>query len=180
LLHRYGDDIPVGVAAIVSACKVTVRTKALEYFVSGLLLVRGDDAVIGVNAGHYPNRRRFTIAHELGHFHLHLDRSAFFLDASPVFFRQETTMSADHDQEREANAFAAELLIPARAVRSLMATDPIAVFDEAAVKQMANRFGVRTEALVIRLTELDLVLPQQIGYRSSAIPELSPCRARCK
>jgi Zn-dependent peptidase ImmA (M78 family) len=160
LLRRYGDDVPVDIVAMARACGVTVRTESLEPFVSGLLLVREDEAVIGVNAEHHLNRRRFTIAHELGHFLLHLDRSAFFLDASPVFFRQETTMSKDHDQEREANAFAAELLMPERAVQTLMATDPIDVFDDAAVKQMANCFGVSTQALIIRLTELDLVLPQ--------------------
>jgi Zn-dependent peptidase ImmA (M78 family) len=69
-------------------------------------------------------------------------------------------MPTDHDQEREANAFAAELMMPESAIRSLMVTDPIDVFDDAAVKQLANRFGVSTQALIIRLTELDLVLPR--------------------
>lgn len=160
LLHSHGNDIPIDVVAIASACGVTVRVETLEDFVSGLLLVRGDEAVIGVNADHHPNRRRFTIAHELGHFLLHFDRSAFFLDASPIFFRQETTMATDHLQEREANAFAAELVMPEAAMRALMASEPIDVFDDAAVKWMANRFGVSTQALVIRLTELDLAFPQ--------------------
>jgi Zn-dependent peptidase ImmA (M78 family) len=160
LLRRYGDDIPVDVVALAGACGVTVRVEVLEHFVSGLLLVRGNDAVIGVNADHHSNRRRFTVAHELGHFLLHLDRSAFFLDASPVFFRQETNMPTDHSQEREASAFAAELMMPESVLHSLMSSDPIDVFDDAAVKQMANRFEVSTQALIIRLTELDLILPQ--------------------
>jgi Zn-dependent peptidase ImmA (M78 family) len=160
LLHRFGDDIPIDVVAMASACGVVVRSETLEEFVSGLLLVRGDEAVIGVNADHHSNRRRFTIAHELGHYLLHLDRSAFFLDASPVYFRQETTVATDLNQEREANAFAAELMMPESAIRALMATDPIDVFDDMAAKQMANRFGVSTQALIIRLTELDLVLSE--------------------
>lgn len=159
LLRRHGTGIPVDVLAIAGACGVTVRVEGLEEFVSGLLVVRGSNAVIGVNVHHHPNRRRFTVAHELGHYLLHLDQTAFFLDAAPTFFRQEATPSGKPYQEREANAFAAELLMPAAEVRTLMADQPIDVFDDAAVKRMADRFGVSSQALVIRLTELNLVVP---------------------
>jgi hypothetical protein len=41
-----------------------------------------------------------------------------------------------------------------------MISEPIDVFDDAAIKRMANRLGVSTQVILIRFTELDLILPQ--------------------
>src|SRR5205085_2292020 len=84
---------------------------------SGLLLPGlGEIWVNADEALQWPPRRRFTIAHELGHWSLHRD------DERPVYCR---STSVDPDEGRplippaedQANAFAAAVLMPARLVR---------------------------------------------------------------
>lgn len=68
-----------------------------------------DENVIYVNKDEFPLRQTFTIAHELGHAVLHREwaKSADYR----VFMRDDRT---DHGEphEKEANAFAAHLLVP--------------------------------------------------------------------
>jgi hypothetical protein len=41
-----------------------------------------------------------------------------------------------------------------------MVSEPIYVFDNAAIERMAIRLGVSTQVILIRLTDLDLNLPE--------------------
>ncbi len=68
-------------------------------------------------------RQRFTIAHELGHFFLHRASSTVFVDAAPIFFRDESSSNGSQREEIEANAFAAELLMPEDAIRQRLTYD---------------------------------------------------------
>lgn len=156
VLEQFPSNIPVDVVAIAEALGIEVRLEELEDEVSGMLLVRGDHPVIGVNARHHANRQRFSVAHELGHYLLHRDQEAFFIDAA-VFFRREGATPTTWAQEKEANVFAAELLLPERAVQEAWQDNPIDVFDDTAIRRLAARFNVSTQALAIRLSELDLV-----------------------
>jgi hypothetical protein len=87
---------------------------------SGLLLpALGEIWVNADEARQWPARRRFTIAHELGHWRLH--RGA---DEHAVFCRSTTIASDDTDAraripavEDEANVFAAAVLMPARLIQ---------------------------------------------------------------
>jgi IrrE N-terminal-like domain len=62
---------------------------------------------IRVKAGLHPGRRRFTIAHEIGHYVLH-PREGLDRDDTAKNFR----VWNDPGEEAEANLFAAELLMP--------------------------------------------------------------------
>lgn len=78
---------------------------------SGILLRA--NGVIGVNANHAPVRRRFSVAHELGHHflqhHLWFEKNhQVTLDSPPA----EGCEGALKTPEREADIFAAELLMP--------------------------------------------------------------------
>ncbi len=159
LLGEFGSTIPVDVETIARAKGIDVRLEGLEDEISGMLIMRGGQVIIGVNAHHHPNRRRFTIAHELGHFLLHREDARFFIDAAPVFFRSDAATKATRDQEIAANTFAAELLMPEATLRAVMHEDLIDVFDDIAIRRLADRFGVSTQALLIRLSQLDLIVP---------------------
>jgi Zn-dependent peptidase ImmA (M78 family) len=54
-----------------------------------------------------PERRRYTIAHELGHFCLHSEM---------IHYREDLDDRSARPQEEEADAFAADLLMPAKSV----------------------------------------------------------------
>src|SRR6266516_5935935 len=118
-LEGFVEQLPIDVQAIIQAHNIAIRRQPLEEAVSGMLVVKEGYAIIGVNESHYPNRQRFTLAHELGHFLLHGDSASVFIDASPVFFRDETSSEGSKLQEIEANAFAAELLMPESMLRDI-------------------------------------------------------------
>ena len=88
---------------------------------SGLLLpAQARIYVNAVEARRSPGRRRFTVAHELGHWHLHRDgadtaRTRFCRPADIGEGAQE--LWAARRLEAEANRFAAALLMPADVVR---------------------------------------------------------------
>lgn len=66
--------------------------------------------VIFVNKEEFPLRQTFTIAHELGHAKLHADwvKSDDYL----LFWRDPARNNSSDPYEKEANAFAASLLLP--------------------------------------------------------------------
>jgi hypothetical protein len=82
---------------------------------SGLLLPdRGEIWVNAAEARQWPPRRRFTIAHELGHWCLHRgSEHAVYCRSSVVDSDLRTEHSALPVPEEEANAFAAAVLMPA-------------------------------------------------------------------
>jgi Zn-dependent peptidase ImmA (M78 family) len=68
-----------------------------------------EDSAIFVNSDEYPLRQTFTVAHELGHFVMHKEwaRSAAY-----EILMRDSLYSGDDPHEKEANSFAANLLVP--------------------------------------------------------------------
>ena len=76
--------------------------------ISGLFFKKNNKLYIGVNSSQSEHRKRFTLAHEIGHFLLHTDES-FHFDQDNVLYRADSILSST---ETEANHFAAEILMP--------------------------------------------------------------------
>nr|MDZ8063829.1 ImmA/IrrE family metallo-endopeptidase [Nostoc sp. EkiNYC01] len=157
ILKNYGFSIPVDIEFIATSEGLSIRKQELEDDVSGLLVIKDDQVVIGINSKHHINRQRFTIAHEFGHYLLHSQLAKIFFDESTVFFRDKEASEGIKYQEIEANQFAAELLMPELILREKIVQQPLDAFDEAAIKQLANEFEVSVQALTIRLTKLGLI-----------------------
>lgn len=105
-----------------------------------------DPAVWGIayNAKARPERQRFTIAHELGHFVLHRNkRLAFSCDQASVHLGLDTLAGI----EREADEFASNLLMPGDVLREAIAHRRV---DLHLLSDLAGRFQVSFEALCIR------------------------------
>ncbi|MFI5396698.1 MAG: ImmA/IrrE family metallo-endopeptidase [Candidatus Binatia bacterium] len=83
--------------------------------VHGLLAKREGRATIYVNTDDSPVRKRFTIAHELGHLILHLiEREGQIIDNADNFrttFDPDAAWNDARRREWEANVFASELLM---------------------------------------------------------------------
>lgn len=157
LLKEHGTNLPIDIAAIVKSQGIGVRLQPMEESVSGMLVIRDDRAAtIGINQSHHPNRQRFTLAHELGHYLLHGKRTRVFVDSSTMFFRAGLAAEGTDKVEIEANAFAAELLMPESALRDITRHQPLDAFDDRAIQSLAAKFGVSVRALTIRLTKLGL------------------------
>lgn len=128
--------------------------------VSGMLLRReGQPPVIGVNDTHPDRRQRFTIAHELGHLLLHPGREVVLDRPVRINLRDRTSSMATDQEEIEANAFAASLLMPAEMLRSeLLNLGPAIRQDsDRCTIQLADVFLVSTAAMGFRLINLGLV-----------------------
>lgn len=157
LLTDTGAGVPVDVESVAASLGLSVVDQDLESPVSAMLVVKNGHGVIGVNANHHPNRRRFSLAHEIGHYLLHREQATVFVDAAPVFFRDDTSSAGTERQEVEANAFAAELLIPTASLRERVEQQALDPYDDAAVHRLARAFGVSAQALTIKLVRLGLI-----------------------
>jgi Zn-dependent peptidase ImmA (M78 family) len=156
LLEKHQYEIPIDVHQVARDLGLTVVEQDLEDQVSGVLVIKGDSGTVGVNKNHHINRQRFTIAHECGHYVLHRASARVFIDAVPVFFRDDVSTEGRSVQEIAANGFAAALLMPEQKLRELLREQPLDAFDEVALRRLANLFGVSTQALTIRMTRLGL------------------------
>lgn len=113
----------------------------------GMLVRNPDDAAewgIFYNGKASPERRRFTVAHELGHFILHRgQQDRFNCDKESVYSGVETMRAI----ERDADDFAGNLLMPGDVLRDQLAGQRV---DLHCLSALAKRFKVSFEALCIR------------------------------
>jgi hypothetical protein len=93
-------------------------------------------------------RKRFTIAHEFGHYILHRDSQEQFACGSADI---ETGHSNELDVEAEADKFASTLLMPLDDFRRQVDGQPVS-FD--LLGHCANRYGVSLTAAALRWTEI--------------------------
>lgn len=156
LLQHEIHQPPVDVAEIAARQGIAVQFHELEDEVSGMLVQTPQGKFIGVNVRHHPNRQRFTIAHEIAHSQLHPNTPTVYVDGMMMHFRGEQLSRAE-PIEVEANAFAAALLMPEHFLRDDLGSRTLDLFDETAVKQLAQRYKVSPQALTYRLMELKLV-----------------------
>lgn len=147
--------IPVDVVKIANHNGVGIfNAKFSEDNISGMLAKRGNNVTMLINQSDYPNRKRFSIAHELGHHFLHLFEDGEIVDTEIDLFRFETNSNNSQDQIRireiQANQFAAAILMPAGLVKKYF-------HDESSeLEVLAGLFKVSEEAMGYRLNQLGL------------------------
>ena len=160
------DKIGIEVAAVATRLGITLSLYDFGNDVSGVLVRDGDKTTIGYATQTGSERQRFTVAHELGHYILDHQRKGVFVDTPEKYFtlfRDAKSATGEDVQEREANAFAAALLMP----RELLIEAATDLYNLGAtitrdedfdlVARLAKRFYVSKLAMSIRLTNLDLV-----------------------
>lgn len=151
---------PVPVEKIAALQGAQITYTAFDGDVSGVLYRESGRVLIGVNSTHAPTRQRFTIAHEVGHLLLHKGRPVVVdrLVRVNVNLRDGTSSK----EEIEANAFAAELLMPRKLIASeidrfLKRTRR--VVPQELVDELASMFRVSPEAMSYRLENLGILDP---------------------
>lgn len=149
-------QVPVDPLKIANALGIKVMSAVFsEPGKSGAVAKRANSFSIYVNANESPARKRFTIAHEIGHKLLHLEGAADaeYIDTIDNFRSTESLVEEGWTTERraewEANTFAAALLMNEALVREKWATtkDP---------NLLAFMFQVSATAMVVRLSQLGL------------------------
>lgn len=139
--------LPVDPVGMASGLGVKVLDASLNEDVSGAIVKKkGSDPSILLNSTDSRNRKRFTCAHELGHF---IRRTSEPDQYEYVDYRDQRSSTGTVEEERFANSFAASLLMPDFLVKALH-EQSLPDF------RMAKKFGVSLEAMQYRLENLGL------------------------
>lgn len=150
---------PVPIEHVARHLYLNTQPSVLGEDISGLLVVEKRRGAIAYNSTHACVRQCFTVAHEIGHYVMHVRnslRSRLFIDRY-VAFRDDESSAGDDWEEVEANAFGAALLMPARLLREEMRKHNLDLDDEDDLTALARRFDVSTSAMSYPLVNLGLL-----------------------
>jgi len=151
ILKKAGiNTLPVPVEEIAAKYQIRIRRAPHPAF-SGMLIRKDGHALIGVSTSEPAVRQRFTVAHELGHFFLHTNKDAF------VDYRDNMKGVVRTPREKEANMFAAALLMP----RQVLLKDFRAIakggLSDDELTTLAKRYAVSEDAMRFRLMNLNFL-----------------------
>lgn len=145
---------PVQVEQIAKNLGASIFYRDFDENVSGLLIRQGNSAVIGVAKQQSKERQRFTIAHELGHLSLHEAEEIHIDKQFRVHFRSKMSSTAADVREIEANAFAANLLMPKDFLARDVAKIEMDFEDPENIQMLSDKYGVSSQAMTFRLMNL--------------------------
>lgn len=150
---------PVPIWEIARKSGARLAVESLDGDLSGFLYRDAEQKVIGVNTQNASVRQNFTVAHELGHLLLH-DQEQLHVDRafSTIRLRDQMSSQGIDEAEKEANLFAAELLMPHEFLRvDLAGRDALDLYDDNVIPELADRYHVSVQALTFRLQYLGYV-----------------------
>ena len=158
-IHGFHSRYPVDVFGLVRALGIDLVEKSLSASEAGTIEpIAHDRYRFVINADHHSTRRRFTAAHQLGHYVFHrnligagvCDDLAYRNAPDGPHFNAAIGLR----QETDANRFATTLLMPPMLLDArkaeLIDEGPHRTMDEIA-ERMACDFQVTTNAMRIRL-----------------------------
>lgn len=150
VISAYSIAIPItNIDEIVRRIGGTIEEKFnLDDLCDGTIIKEGDSSFrIAISPLQNPQRRAFTIAHELGHLFLHMG----FRTNPDLWKTQDQTVYrrfGSSAQEYQANEFAASLLMPRDEYRQVITA--YAVDGRVDMAQVANYFNVSHAAAINR------------------------------
>lgn len=114
IYNKYASRIPFDVISFAQDLGIEVlESDKLEKTTRGYIKeFPNNKVVICINKNNYFNRKRFTIAHELGHYFLHREKLINMIieaeNYEPAMYHNDDL----NNEEKEANNFGATLLMP--------------------------------------------------------------------
>ena len=162
-------DLPVPVFDLAESIDLPIDRHRFSSNICGFCSRFRGEYIVVVNSIHSDTRQRFSAAHELGHCLCHLESGVH-----RVFHCSTGDLLASKSlYERQANAFAAELLMPRRLIVEVLNTGC------RKLSELAGLFYVSCEAMHWRLqtlrvdhdTDLDYVFWKTRGRHKAASSE---------
>lgn len=151
------DNFPIDPAKIATRLGIPIKEVEFKPYnndrVSGGIVKEKDSYIIYVNKKDNMTRKRFTIAHELGHFFLkHLDNRGEFVD-----LHRETYFTNDKD-ELDSDEFAACLLMGSENIKSrYKILKNVGFSEDYIISKLSSIFVVSQQAVRNRLKKLQLI-----------------------
>lgn len=149
LANRYAERSPTAVFELLADLHLGPEFQELDDNISGWIERRqGGGYKVVINRKHALVRRRFTAAHELGHYIYHRDLLGRGVGDTRAYRAHGTHLDNPLIQpthERQANTFAANLLMPRPAIARLMGQGV------QSTEALAEQFQVSRDAMKIRL-----------------------------
>lgn len=152
---------PVDVFKIAERCGVHVGEAELGSFSGLLLQIDGVNGVL-LRAGDSRRRKRFTLAHEIGHFCIPTHRR----HTLPCTTTEQGDRVGRSSTEREADEFAVELLMPRQQVSALASTGAI---DVAKSEGLAETFDTSLLAASLRLVDVTSEMAGVVFYDEGVV-----------
>lgn len=153
------DPKEIDVEAIAYAQGLRIRYRPLESCDACIMAV-GDRGIITVNSNCAPQRQRFSIAHELGHWQFHRGRISM---CTAGVIEAGNRRRGALDDERVADRFGSELLMPTYLLKP--AVGKIAKLDWGLVRRIGSLFNTSLPATAIRLVEANIVPSLLVCHR---------------
>jgi len=152
---------PIPIKDIAISCGARVLPYELGDEVSGILVYDNNKGIIGYNSSNHRVRQRFTIAHELGHllYHVRDNSKELFVDKDFIIkFRSDKEYTVkETNQERQANAFAASVLMPRDFILSEIKKEKYKGLNETKlIEEFAKLFDVSVPAMTYRFADLNI------------------------
>lgn len=145
-------EYPVDVRRLAKKLNIAIYSADFENkAVCGVIRKEGKGWAIYYNRENHPNRVRFTIAHEIGHYALkHLKKPEGITDEQLDMYRRvDSEKEPGYRMEVEANKFAAALLMPREFVLDVW------VKCNGDIESMAEEFNVSALAMGYRADHVD-------------------------
>lgn len=148
--HQHFPEGPEKLAGLLNA---EIREAQLSGC-DGWCLPHNESPIIRLNSSLAGSRKRFTLAHELGH---------LVLDIPTVANETvEDMLSSDSAEERRVNQFASELLVPPKEIIKSIKQPPVVA---KSLERLAKRANVSPVMVAVRVTNL----ADQIGLDNAAV-----------
>jgi Zn-dependent peptidase ImmA (M78 family) len=146
ILEEYGIKKPIIPIFDIARNKglIIKFVKMPQNLVSVAGFLDNNNKIIYVNADDAPNRQTFTVAHELGHYIL--DHKA---NEYEVLLRLPSVKTTP--VEKEANCFAAAILVPREMLKSAMKEYSLSNKE---IDLLATMFGVSSKTMEFRLNHI--------------------------
>jgi Zn-dependent peptidase ImmA (M78 family) len=132
---------------------ISIRESSMDGC-DGWCLTNGKQVIIRLNTSLSPTRKRFTLAHELGHLILGIP--------AIVGESYEDMLASDSDEERRVNELASALLIPKDVAKASLSELPVVA---AALMKLAKKANVSQLMAAIRVCNL----ASEIGLQNASV-----------
>jgi Zn-dependent peptidase ImmA (M78 family) len=149
MLVALGIERPdqIDLEAIAWAAGAVVKYRVLDQC-EAMIVGAQRRAIITVNSRSIPARRRFSLAHEIGHWHHHRGR-ILFCGSADIGNPAHSAL----DPENQADQFASDLLLPDFMFRPRITKMKRLVLS--VVREIADEFNVSVTATLLKLVESD-------------------------